>query len=352
MMLVTFTRTAGVVAYALAIAAVALIAAGLLHVSGYDVVQSARALWGGAFGSVDAFVSSTLVRATPLLIMGSAVALAFRVGVFNVGGDGQFLVGAAASTWVAIMSSALPRGVAILLALAAGAVAGALWGALPALFRRHWSVFEVLTTLMMNFIAAHLISYLVRGPLQEPTRVYPQSQTISDALQLPVIFPGGRLHAGFFIALFCAVGAWLWLSRRSGGFNARVTGANPLAAASAGRIDTSAVAFRVFVAGAALCGLAGAVEVLGVTFALYENLSPGYGFTAIAVALLAGLHPLGVLVSAVCLAALDAGASAMQREAGVPSVTVWVIQALLVVAALAAPALRTRTWRRVRLARS
>ena len=351
-MLVTSQRASGVVAYALATAAVALIVAGLLHVSGYDVVQSARALWGGAFGSVDAFVSSTLVRATPLLIMGCAVALAFRVGVFNVGGDGQFLVGAAASTWVAPMAAALPRGVAILLALAAGAVAGALWGVLPALFRRRWGVFEVLSTLMMNFIAAHVISYLVRGPLQEPTRVYPQSTTISDALQLPVIFRGSRLHAGFLIAVICVVAAWLWLSRRAGGFNARVTGANPLAAASAGRIDTSAVAFRVFVAGAALCGLAGAIEVLGVTFALYENLSPGYGFTAIAVALLAGLHPLGVLLSAVFLAALDAGASAMQREASVPSVTVWVIQALLVLAALTARALRGRAWRSVRLAQS
>ncbi len=338
------TRMSGALSYALAIAAVALIAAAFLQISGYSVAQSVRALWGGAFGSVDAFVSSTLVRAIPLLIMGSAIALAFRVGVFNVGGDGQFLAGAAASTWVALMAAPLPSAIAIVVALAAGSLAGALWSVLPALFRRRWGVFEVLTTLMMNFIAAYLISYLVRGPLQEPTRVYPQSPTISSALQLPSIFSGSRLHAGFFIALLCVVGAWLWLSRRAGGFNARVTGANPVAAASAGRIDTGAVAFRVFVAGAALCGLAGAIEVLGITFALYENLSPGYGFTAIAVALLAGLHPLGIFLSALFLAALDAGASAMQREAGVPSVTVWVIQALLVLAALAVRALRDRRW--------
>ena len=345
-------RLSGVLAYAVAIAAVAVVSGALLGVSGYDVSQSARALWGGAFGSPDAFVSSTLVRAIPLLIMGSAIALAFRVGVFNVGGDGQFLAGAAASTWVALIATRLPSVLAIVLALVAGALAGALWSVLPALFRRRWGVFEVLSTLMMNFIAAYLISYLVRGPLQEPTGVYPQSPTISTALQLPIIFSGSRLHAGFIIASMCVALAWVWLSRRAGGFNARVTGANPIAAASAGRIETGAVAFRVFVAGAALCGLAGAIEVLGVTFALYENLSPGYGFTAIAVALLAGLHPLGVLPSAVFLAALDAGAGAMQREAGVPSVTVWVIQALLVLAALAARALRNRRWGGVRLAQS
>lgn len=345
-------RLSGVLAYAVALAAVAIVSGALLAVSGYDVSQSARALWGGAFGSPDAFISSTLVRAIPLLIMGSAIALAFRVGVFNVGGDGQFLAGAAASTWVALVATRLPSVIAIVFALAAGALAGASWSIVPALLRRRWGVFEVLSTLMMNFTAAYLISYLVRGPLQEPTRVYPQSPTISSALQLPIIITSSRLHAGFIIALLCIAGAWVWWNRRAGGFNARVTGANPIAAASAGRIETGAIAFRVFVGGAALCGLAGAIEVLGVTFALYENLSPGYGFTAIAVALLAGLHPLAVLPSAVFLAALDAGASAMQRDAGVPSVTVWVIQALLVLAALAARALRNRGWGGVRLVQS
>jgi simple sugar transport system permease protein len=139
---------------------------------------------------------------------------------------------------------------------------------------------------------------------------------------------------GFLLAVACAIGTWIWLTYREAGFRARLTGANPRAAASAGLVDTQSVAFRVFVSGAALGGLAGAVEVLGVSFALYENLSPGYGFTAIAVALLAGLNPLGVLVSATILAGLDAGASTMQRDAGVPAVTAWVVQALLVLTIL------------------
>jgi simple sugar transport system permease protein len=188
---------------------------------------------------------------------------------------------------------------------------------------------------MMNFIAAHFISYLVRGPLQEPTRIYPQSSSIPLASQLPLLVRDSRLHAGILIALTIAVGAWIWLSFREGGFRARLTGINPRAAESAARIDTAAISFHVFVAGAALGGLAGAVEVLGVSFALYENLTPGYGFSAIAVALLAGLHPLGIVGAAIILAGLDAGATTMQRDAGVPAVTAWVVQALLVLAILA-----------------
>lgn len=345
-------RDSRALGYGLAIAAVALLAALFLVASGHDLAQSWRALWRGAFGSVDALVSSTLVRAIPLLILGVAVSLCFRVAVFNIGGDGQFLAGAAGATWVAMYTASLPRVIAIGLVLAAGTAAGGMWSLLPALFRRRWGVFEVLSTLMMNFVAIHLISYLVRGPLQEPTRIYPQSATIPDALQLPIIIPGTRLHAGFLIALGCVLGVWLWLGKRAAGFQARATGANPIAAASVGGIDTDGVAFRVFILGASLCGLAGAIEVLGVAFALYENLSPGYGFTAIAVALLADLHPLAVFPSAVLFAGLDAGASAMQRDAGVPSVTVWTIQALLIFAVIAVQALRQRNAGLVRLSRS
>lgn len=332
--------------------AVAAIAALLLQLAGYSVTLSASALWNGAFGSADALLSSTLVRAVPLMLLGTAIALSFRVGVFNVGGDGQFLAGAAATMWAAVIVAPLPAPVRLLLALVAGVLAGALWGLLPALLRRRWGVFEVLSTLMMNFIAAYTISYLVRGPLQEPSRIYPQSVTIASDVHLPLIVDGTRLHIGIVIAISCAVAAWLWLTFRESGLRVRLTGANIFAAESAGRIDAAAVSFRVFVASAALCGFAGAVEVLGVTFALYENLSPGYGFTAIAVALLAGLQPVAVIASAILFAALDAGASAMQREAGVPSVVVWVVQALLVLAVLAARALAERGLRVARLARS
>jgi simple sugar transport system permease protein len=312
-----------------------------LGLSGYDVGVSLGALWRGAFGSLDAFVSSTLVRAIPLILLGTAVALTFRVGVFNIGGDGQFLAGAAAATWIVLLPDR-PGVLSLVLGLLAGAAAGATWGLMPAFMLRRWKVFEVLSTLMLNFVAAFLISYLVRGPLQEPTRIYPQSSSVPLSAQLPILIPGSRLHLGFVLAILCAVGTWIWLTYREAGFRARLTGANPRAAASAARIHTQSVAFRVFVAGAALGGLAGAVEVLGVSFALYENLSPGYGFTAIAVALLAGLNPLGVLASAAILAGLDAGANTMQRDAAVPAVTAWVVQALLVLTILALRAVAGR----------
>lgn len=319
--------------YVVAFALVVALCVAFLGLSGYDVGAALGALWRGAFGTLDAFVSSTLVRAIPLILLGTAVALTFRVGVFNIGGDGQFLAGASAATWVVLLFEK-PGVVSLLLGLLAGAAGGATWGLLPAFMLRRWRVFEVLSTLMLNFVAAHLISYLVRGPLQEPTRIYPQSSTIPLSAQLPLLIPGSRLHLGFLLAVVCAIGTWIWLTYREAGFRARLTGANPRAAASAGLVDTQSVAFRVFVSGAALGGLAGAVEVLGVSFALYENLSPGYGFTAIAVALLAGLNPLGVLASATILAGLDAGASTMQRDAGVPAVTAWVVQALLVLTIL------------------
>lgn len=325
--------------YTLAVVVVLALAAALLRVTGHGVLSSAAAAWRGAFGSADAVLSSTLVRAVPFMLLGVAVALSFRVGVFNIGGDGQFLAGATGATWAALAASSTPAWLRILLALVAGAATGALWGLAPALMRRYWRVFEVLSTLMMNFIAAYAVSYLVRGPLQEPLGIYPQSAVFPGSVRLPIIVSGTRLHAGILIAVACCVAAWVWLTFREAGFRARLTGANPVAASTAGGIDTAAVSFRVFVASAAICGIAGATEVLGVTFALYENLSPGYGFTGIAVALLAGLHPLWIPVTGVVLAALDAGASAMQREAGVPSVTAWVVQALLILAVLAGRAL-------------
>ena len=195
---------------------------------------------------------------------------------------------------------------------------------------------------MLNFIALHVVSYLVRGPLQEPTHVYPQSATIAEALHLPRIPGAGRLHAGFALALVLAVAAGWMLRHTAAGFRLVASGESPSAAASAGGIDVRSTTARVFLLSGALAGLAGGVEVLGVTFALYENISPGYGYTAIAVALLARLDPWRVVATAVLFGALEAGAGAMQRDAGVPSTLVSVIEAALILAVVAAQAIRLR----------
>lgn len=323
------------------IVALVLLTAGMLLAGGYPVGSALSALWSGSFGSWYALTSATLVRAIPLMLTGAAVAIAFRAGVFNIGAEGQLLAGAAAATATAL---ALPSGGALtaVAALGAGAVAGGAWAGIAALLRTRFGVLEVISTIMLNFVALHAVSYLVRGPLQEPTHIYPQTSTLADGIRLVRIPGAGRLHAGLVLALLLlAAGGWMFRHTASG-FRLMAAGDAPAAAQSAGRIDVQQTTTRAFLCSGAIAGLAGAVEVLGVTYALYENISPGYGYTAIAVAMLAGLDPWRVALSAVLFAGLEAGGGAMQRDANVPSTLVSVIVAMLILAAVAAQTLRWR----------
>jgi general nucleoside transport system permease protein len=286
--------------------------------------------------------ADALVRATPLVIAGLAVALAFRGGVFNIGAEGQLLVGAIASTAVSLALGKTLGSIVILVALPAAAIAGALWAGIAAELRRRFHVLEIISTIMLNFIAIHLVSYLVRGPLQEPMRIYPQTESLPASAQLPLLLPGTRLHAGFALAVVMAIGLSWMLRKTAIGFRIRATGASPLAARIAGRIDIERTSFSVFLVSGALAGVAGGVEVSGVTFALYENLSPGYGYTAIAVALIAGLNPLGIVASGIFFGILETGASALQREFAIPASLASVVEAALIIAALTFAALRGR----------
>ena len=294
-----------------------------------------RALFSGAFGSWYAFGSGTLVRATPLILTGLAVAIAFRAGVFNIGAEGQFIVGAAAGTVAALSLHSLPAFLLIPAILVAGSIAGAAWAGIAAVLRTRFHVLEVISTIMLNFVALHLVSWLVRGPIQEPTHIYPQTVSFVDAARLPRFGPTTRLHGGFVIAILACVVAW-WITRyTASGFRLRTVGENPRAAHQAGLIDVSSTTTRAFLVSGALAGVAGAIEVSGATFALYENISPGYGFTAIAVALLARLNALVVIATGIVFAALETGASAMQRDAGVPSVVVSIVEATVILALVA-----------------
>lgn len=285
-------------------------------------------------------LADTLVRATPLIIAGLAVALAFRGGVFNIGAEGQLLVGAVAGTTVALWTGETLGSAALVLALIAAAVAGAGWAAIAAELKRRFQVLEIISTIMLNFIAIHLVSFLVRGPLQEPLRIYPQTQSIAEAARLPLILPGTRLHGGLLVAVALALLiAWV-LRSTAAGFRIRTVGIAPRAAFSAGRVNVSRTSYVVFLVSGGLAGLAGGVEVTGVTFALYENISPGYGYTAIAVALIAGLNPVGVIVSGIFFGALETGAIALQREFSVPSSLASVAEASLLLAVLAIASFR------------
>jgi len=315
----------------------------LLLVGGYSVGGGLAALWRGSLGSWYAFTSATLVRAIPLMLTGVAVAVAFRAGVLNIGAEGQLLAGAVAATAVALSLAGLPAPVVVALALAGSAAGGAGWASIAAVLRSRFAVLEVISTIMLNFVALYAVSYLVRGPLQEPTHVYPQSSTISEAFHLSRVVGAGRLHSGLLLALGASLLAGWVLRRTAAGFRLIAAGESPSAATSAGGIDVVATTTLTFLVSGALAGLAGGVEVLGVTFALYENISPGYGYTAIAVALLARLDPWRVAVTAVLFGGLEAGAGAMQRDAGVPSTLVTVIEAALILAVLAVGALRRRS---------
>jgi ABC-type uncharacterized transport system permease subunit len=292
------------------------------------------ALWDGAFGSANAILSATLVRATPLLLVGLAVSLAFRAGVLNIGAEGQLLAGASAATAMGLLVGGWPRPLGVLATLLAGALAGAGWAAIAAWLRRRFDVLEVISTLMLNFVAVALVSWLVRGPLQEPTHVYAQSPTLGTSARWPLLIPGFRLHLGFLVGVTGAFACWFLLARTAAGFRMRLIGASPRAAESAGGVDVPATVTTVFLLSGALAGIGGASEIGGVTWALYEGLSPGYGYTAIAVALLARLEPRRVILSAIFFGALDAGTAAMQRDAGVPSVIGQVVIALVVLGVL------------------
>jgi ABC-type uncharacterized transport system permease subunit len=313
----------------------------VLAVAGYPPLRALSAFWDGSFGSWYSLTSGTLVRATPLIIAGLATTVAFRGGVLNIGVEGQLLVGAAAATAVAL-SARMPDALLLPAAMAAGIGGGLAWASIPALLKRRRGVLEVISTLLLNAVALYLISWLVRAPLQEHTHTYPQSDLVRAAGRLPILIPGTRLHAGFAIALLLAVAGWWVMTRSAVGFRLRAAGANPFAAASAGQIDVPSMATSALLISGCLAGLAGAIEVHGVTYALYEGISPGYGYTAIAVALLARLDPRAIVPSAILFAALESGAGAMQRDAGIPAVLVRVVEALLIIAALVGDAWRRR----------
>jgi simple sugar transport system permease protein len=309
--------------------------------AGYDALAALDALWRGAFGSRDAVLSALLPRAIPLITIGLGIGLAFRAGALNIGAEGQFYAGAIAATWIGLMLGAWPRLVALPLVLAAALSAGLLWAGLPVVLRLRFGVLEVISTLLLNFVAEALVSWMVQGPLQESKQIYPQSDPLPLAARLPLL-PGSRLHLGLLLTLLIAAGLWIFTRRTLPGFQLRAVGANPLAASVMGGVNTRRFFAAALGASGALAGLAGGCEVSGSSFALFQNLSPGYGFTGIAVALLARLDPLATIGTGLLFAALEAGSSAMQREAQVPAVVVWVAEAVIIIAVLLADALRRR----------
>jgi simple sugar transport system permease protein len=325
-------------------AALGLGAAGLalvLLVLGQDPGAAFRALWNGAFGSWYALTSATLVRATPLIVLGLGFSLALRAGALNIGMEGQFLAGAVAATWVGLRFGEVAGPLAMPLVFGAALLAGALWVTVPVILKLRFGVLEVISTLLLNFVAESLVSLMVQGPLQEAKRIYPQSDLVPAAVRLPTL-GGTRLHLGFAVAVLLAVALHAIYARTAWGFHLKAVGASPRAAWISGRIASARLFSVALLLSGALAGLGGGLEISGVTYALFQNLSPGYGFTAIAVALLARGHPLGILLTGLLFGALEAGAGAMQREAGIPAVAVAIAQAVIIVVVLLADVVARR----------
>lgn len=320
-------RTVAAIVIAFALTAIVLLALGASPLGVF------RALCDGAFGNWYA-VSDTVVRATPLIFTGLSVTIAFQGAIYNIGADGQLLMGALAAAAIGPHLKTLPTPLAVVSILALGTSAGALWGATAGWLKAARNVNEVISTIMLNFIALQSISWAIHGPLMEASRAYPRTDPIAPAAQLPFPFPPTQLNPAIIIAIVLAVVSYVWVYRSSLGFQLRAMGQNRRASAFFG-IPIARLTVGVMALSGGLAGLGGAVQISAITHRLYERLSPGWGFEAIAVALLARLNPLGVVFTALLFGALDTGSQAIQRTEGVSPVMVQVVEAMVIFALLA-----------------
>ena len=310
--------------------------------SGKSPLVAYWSLINGAFGSLD-HIAFALNKSTPYILIAVGVALCFRAGIINIGGEGQVAVGALATSWVALNVIGPPF-LIMILALAGGVAAGAVWAGVAAAIRLARGVHEVLSTLLLNFVGVLVVSAALNGAMGEPGAGFPQSPIFDDRVCLPKLFAGSDLHVGLVIALVVAVFAQILLWRTRFGFRLRLLGGSRSAADYAG-VSFAAGVMGVMLLSGGLAGLAGAIEVLGVHYRLIEGFSQGFGFTAVAVALLGAADPLAVVPAAMFFGFLQAGALAMQREVGVPSSLVFVIQGFSIVFALCAMGLDRRRRR-------
>lgn len=286
--------------------------------AGASVAQAFKMMAIGAFGSTFA-LTETVSRAIPLTLTGLAAAVAFRARFYNIGAEGQLYCGALMATLIGTGLIDLPPVLMIPTLFLAGAVAGGAALLLPWFLKTRLSVDEVVTTLLLNFVILLMVSFALEGPLRDPMSMgWPQAAPIVDSGTLPALVPRSRLHAGIYIAVAAAVVLWLLFRYSVFGFKVKALGLNNQAARHAG-IAPARTLFYVAMLSGALAGIAGVSEVAGLKGYLTLDISPGFGYTGIAVAMLANLHPMGVLASALFLAGISVGADSMGRSLGIPS---------------------------------
>jgi simple sugar transport system permease protein len=310
----------------LAVVVALLIGAVIIAISGIDPLKAYGALLRGGVGNARA-VGRTLEKATPLIFGGLAVSLAFKGGLFNIGAQGQLLFGAIVAGFVGFAVKGLPLAIHLPLALLIGAAVGALWGAVPGALKAYTGAHEVITTIMLNFVAINLTDFLADGPWKDrsPGNIVARTPAVEKSAELGSI---GSVPLGVVLAVLVAILVWWLIGRTTLGFELRTVGQNPSAAQYAG-MSVRRVTILAMVASGFLAGLGGAVETLGVVGRFQPGFNSGLGFTAITIALLARTHPLGVIPAALLIGAMQAGASRMQFDSGVSPEIIDVVQALI-----------------------
>lgn len=301
----------------------------LIALTGHNPLSAYSALFSGSFFDYWG-LSATLVKISPILLAGLAVALPLRAGLFNVGAEGQIYIGALCATLGALYMPFLPPLVGIPVVMVLGMIGGALWALIPALLKAYRDLNEVIVTLLMNFIAINIVSFAVGGPLRGENAPYPYSNEIAESFWLPTIMPRTDAHAGVVIALLLAIIVYVVLRYTSVGFAMNTVGRNADAAKYAG-FSVRRYVVGSMLCGGALAGLAGCFEVIGLKHRLFHLFSDGYGYDGVVVAFLGNANALGVVVASVFMAGLESGANIMQRAVSVPVTVVDAIKGLVVI---------------------
>lgn len=305
-----------------------ILGAGLIFLAGVNPIEAYYSLFMGAFSDIYG-INSTLMKTTPLIFSGLAVALAFRSGYFNVGAEGQLYLGGLGATLAGLYITGLPAILHIPLAFATGFVAGGIWSLIPGYLKARHDVNEIITCIFMYFIATLLISYMVSGPLFAPGSHAAMSPEIAKSAQLPIIIPNTDVHLGFFVCLLLVFIMHFLFKRTTIGYQINAIGLNPRACRYAGMNTEGSIIILSFISGG-LAGLAGASEIMGLKHRLFDAFSPGYGLDAIVIAFLAKSNPIGVMVASFFFGALRSGAGMMQRATGIPTTAVLAIQGLVI----------------------
>lgn len=275
-----------------------------------------------------------LVKATPLLMTGAAVAFAFAGGYWNIGVEGQLYMGATAATAIGLQMHNFPSWIALPLMVIGGFFAGMAWAVLPALMKVRLKIDEVVTTLLLNYVAIYIVSAILNGPWRDPISQWPQSPEIAASAIFPRLIPRSRLHLGFILAILIIIGLWFVLSRTTFGLKMRAVGFNLDASRFSG-VHVNRVVMTVALISGGIGGLAGASEVAGIHFHLIDALSPGYGYTGIIIATLGSLNAIGVAAAALFIGLVDTGSQTVSRALGVPAYLGDVLQATLLLVTLA-----------------